>query len=137
MVRWGARLQIVLLCGLLMGLLLASAASAQAEDWDAIIARAKEEGRVVVYATSSRMDRAGQAFERKYGIKVESVKMNDVDISSRIIREHDARIYNVDVIMAPSCPSGFSHCCLRPPLSLPFPCTTCSSVRDSWIARRG
>ena len=36
------------------------------QDWDEIIAKAKQEGEVVVYSASSRMAAVGEAFTKKY-----------------------------------------------------------------------
>ena len=56
-------------------MLVPPAAFAQpASDWDAVIAAAKREGQVVVYSTyvsPTTHQAIGQAFEQKYGIKVE------------------------------------------------------------------
>jgi len=70
-----------------------------AENWDDIIAAAKEEGRLVVYCLSSRMGIAAERFEEKYGIKVDWTKMNDVEISDRVAREHEAGVRGADVVI--------------------------------------
>lgn len=69
------------------------------EDWDAVIAAAKDEGSLTVYNPSSRMGIAAEAFEEKYGINVEWSKMNDVEISDRVAREHEAGVQGADVII--------------------------------------
>jgi iron(III) transport system substrate-binding protein len=69
------------------------------EDWDAIIAAAKQEGSLVVYNPSSRMGIAAGDFEEKYGIAVEWSKMNDVEISDRVAREHEAGVRGADVVI--------------------------------------
>ncbi len=73
------------------------ASGANSDDWEQIIAAAKREGKVVMYANSGRVANAGKIFEAKYGIKVESAKMDDVEVVERIIREVDAGIHAVDV----------------------------------------
>lgn len=74
-----------------------ASAAPDSDDWEQVIAAAKEEGTVVMYAPSGRVANAGKVFEEKYGIKVESAKMQDVDVVERIIREHDAGVHSVDL----------------------------------------
>lgn len=91
-------LTLVVVMALILGLVGVSHASTKgSEDWDQIIAAAKKEGKVVMYANSGRVANAGKIFEAKYGIKVESAKMDDVEVVERIIREADAGVHAVDV----------------------------------------
>ncbi|MFW6036150.1 MAG: extracellular solute-binding protein [Halothermotrichaceae bacterium] len=71
-----------------------------AQDWDEIIANAREEGVVYTYGTSSRVARVEKVMLEKYGIEVKHAKMSDVVITERIVREQEAGIYEVDFIMA-------------------------------------
>lgn len=73
-------LQRICCAGALAVLLVASIAPLNAEgqekDWNAVIAAAKKEGKVVVYGTSSFreiLDKAKPIFEERYGIKVEAL----------------------------------------------------------------
>jgi len=91
---------LVTFCVILFVLASGSIIYAVEENWDEIIAKAKEEGKVATYNTSGRMADAGDAFEKKYGIKVESLKMRDSEITDRIIREKQAGINSVDLIMS-------------------------------------
>ena len=91
---------LVIFCVALFVIALGSSVWAVEENWDEIIAKAKEEGKVVTYNTSGRMTGAGEAFENKYGIKVESFKIGDAEITDRIIREKQAGISSVDLIMS-------------------------------------
>lgn len=91
---------LVTFCVILFVLALGSIVYAVEENWDEIIAKAKKEGKVVTYNTSGRMAEAGDAFEKKYGIKVESLKIRDSEITERIIREKQAGINEVDLIMS-------------------------------------
>jgi len=91
---------LVTFCVILFVLALGSIVYAVEENWDEIIAKAKEEGKVVTYNTSGRMAEAGEAFEKKYGIKVESLKIGDAEITDRIIREKQAGLNEVDLIMS-------------------------------------
>lgn len=77
----------------------AQIASAE-EDWDAIYAAAKGEGKVVLYSLSSRIYDALEGFKVKYpGIEVEAIDMADVDQIDKITREQNAGVYNADVLM--------------------------------------
>jgi len=77
-----------------------AAVYAQEQNWDEIIAKAKEEGTVVTYATSSRIDRVGAIMMSEYGISVKNAKMSDIEITERIVREQEAGVFAVDCIMA-------------------------------------
>ena len=72
------------------------------EDWDAIIAAAKKEGLLVIYNPSSRMGEAAEGFTAKYGIEVQWAKMNDVEVSDRVVREHEAKARGADVMVSES-----------------------------------
>ncbi|NMB25777.1 MAG: hypothetical protein GX986_09615, partial [Firmicutes bacterium] len=66
-------LTLIVVVALALGTVGVSYASGEdSEDWDQIIAAAKKEGKVVMYANSGRVANAGKIFEAKYGIKVES-----------------------------------------------------------------
>lgn len=72
---------------------------AQEQNWDEIIAKAKEEGEVVTYGTSSRVAKV-TTMESEYGIEIKHAKMSDMEITERISREQEAGIFEVDFIMA-------------------------------------
>ncbi|MCB1470219.1 MAG: ABC transporter substrate-binding protein [Rhizobiaceae bacterium] len=87
------------------GLLLATAAmiapltaAAEAADMEALIAAAKQEGSVVAYWHSSRIAKAGEAFEAKYSIKVFGTKMTDAESTERVVREVEASNVQADII---------------------------------------
>jgi iron(III) transport system substrate-binding protein len=67
-------------------------------DMDALIAAAQEEGELVAYWHSSRIEKAGALFEEKYGITVNGTKMNDSEQTERIIREYDSGNIQVDIM---------------------------------------
>ncbi len=69
------------------------------EDWNAITDAAKNEGLLIVYNPSSRMGEAAEGFTAKYGIEVQWAKMNDVEVSDRVVREHEAKARGADVIV--------------------------------------
>jgi len=91
---------LVIFCVALFVIALGNSVWAVEENWDEIIAKAKEEGKVATYNTSGRMAKAGEAFEKKYGIKVEALKIGDAEITDRIIREKQAGVNEVDLIMS-------------------------------------
>jgi len=69
------------------------------ETTDELYAKAKEEGKVVVYSQSSRIKDVKASFEAKYpGVNVEAFNMSTNDIVEKVIREQAAGIYNADVI---------------------------------------
>ncbi len=70
----------------------------EAFDLDALIAAAQAEGELVAYWHSSRIEKAGLAFEEKYGIKVIGTKMNNSEQTERVIREVQSGNVQVDLI---------------------------------------
>jgi len=70
-------------------------------NWEAIEEAAKEEGEVVVYSQSSRIETAGKEFEEKYPqIDVKGQNMYVYELMSKWGREMEGGVYNVDVIFA-------------------------------------
>lgn len=74
-----------------------------------LIEAAREEGEVVVYATSSRIGPAGDNFEAEYGIPVRGTKMGDPEQTERVMRESDAGNVQVDVILYEDGPTLFNQ----------------------------
>jgi len=69
------------------------------QDWDEIIAKAKQEGEVVVYSASSRMAAVGEAFTKKYPeIKVTAYDLGSVKTFEKTVGEQDAGIFNADIV---------------------------------------
>lgn len=75
-----------------------SAQGPDGSDMDALIAAAQEEGELVAYWHSSRIEKAGAAFEKKYGIKVTGTKSSDTETTERVIREVEGKNVLADVI---------------------------------------
>ncbi len=70
------------------------------EDWDAIYEAAKEEGKVVIYALTSRIFDAVEEFKTMYpGIEVEAVDIPTVQQIEKLKREQAAGVYNADVLL--------------------------------------
>jgi ABC-type Fe3+ transport system substrate-binding protein len=68
-------------------------AVAQEEDWNKVIAAAKQEGKVVVYNSAlgaPYYSTVVKAFEQKYGIKVETLDLRASELSERIRAEQSA-----------------------------------------------
>ena len=85
---------------LLVPIVFTSTIVSAAEDWDAIYAAAKKEGKVVVYSLSSRIFKAADSFKAQYpGIEVEASDMTGVDQIEKLTREQGAGLYNVDVLL--------------------------------------
>lgn len=76
-----------------------------AEDWDQIVADARKEGKVVVYSVTSRIHEAAEAFEEKYGIKVEAHRLSETELLERVYQEARARVHAVDVVLIEDFPS--------------------------------
>ena len=71
----------------------------ETEPVDELYEKAKEEGSVVIYAKSSRFKDVKTSFEAEYpGITVEPYKISGPDIVQKLVREHNAGVYNSDVV---------------------------------------
>lgn len=72
---------------------------ASPENWDEVIRKAKEEGEVVVYSSSSRIAKVADAFMAIYPeIKVTSFDLGSVQSVEKTVREQDAGLYNADIV---------------------------------------
>lgn len=67
---------------------------------DELVAAAKAEGKVVVYATSSRIAKAAQSFEELYGIKCETSNLKDFELIEKVAKEGQAGIVGADFVLA-------------------------------------
>lgn len=68
-------------------------------DWAAIQAAAVKEGKVVIYSNSSRWPDVQKTFEAKYpGVKVEGYDISGPELLTKVKKEQQAGIYNVDVL---------------------------------------
>jgi len=82
----------------------------QEEDWDAVYEKAKQEGEVVIYASTSRIFDGAESFERAYpGITVEAYNLSGVEIVEKLEREWAAGIRNVDIIMTSDVARGLEQ----------------------------
>jgi iron(III) transport system substrate-binding protein len=70
------------------------------QDWAAIEAAAKKEGKVVLYSNSSRWPDIKKTFEVAYpGVVLEGYDISTVDLIQKLQKEQQAGIYNADVIL--------------------------------------
>lgn len=67
---------------------------------DELVAAAKQEGSVVVYATTSRIANAAEAFEAKYGIKAETSNLKDFELIEKISKESTSGVVGADFVIA-------------------------------------
>jgi len=79
------------------------ALTSAASDWDQVVAKAKKEGKVLMYGV---MDTRGtvpaviKGMKEKYGITVENMRMHPRESISKIKAETAAKTYQVDVVRA-------------------------------------
>ncbi|MGD1823670.1 MAG: ABC transporter substrate-binding protein [Pleomorphochaeta sp.] len=67
---------------------------------DELVAAAKEEGKVVVYATTSRIAKAAEAFSAKYGIETETSNLKDFELIEKISKEAASGALGADFVIA-------------------------------------
>ncbi len=73
--------------------------TAAEENWDEIVARATEEGEVVVYSSSGRIAKLVDHFQALYpGITLTLFDLGSVKTIEKTVREQDAGIFAVDVV---------------------------------------
>jgi len=89
---------LVTFCVILFVLALGSIVYAVEQNWDEIIAKAKEEGEVVTYGTSSRVAKVESIMLAEYGISVKHAKMSDMEMTERITREKVAGITKLTLL---------------------------------------
>lgn len=72
------------------------------EDWDAILAAAKLESPITIYADTSRVLAMVDLFNERFGLRAEAINLRGTEIIERVRREWDAGLYNVDVVLTTS-----------------------------------
>ena len=65
-----------------------------------LVAAAQEEGKVVVYAVTSRIANAAKGFEEKYGIEVEATNLKDFELIEKISKEGSTGAVGADFVLA-------------------------------------
>ncbi|MBQ7516772.1 MAG: ABC transporter substrate-binding protein [Schwartzia sp.] len=71
----------------------------KSERTEDLIPQAQKEGKLVVYSITSRISKAAEGFERKYGIKVETSRMKDFELIDRVANEARAKTPRADVVI--------------------------------------
>lgn len=72
-------------------------------DWDKALQEGKKEGKVVIYSTGGGEVRIlATAFQKKYGIAVESIIGRGAEVTARLSSERKAGLYLVDLYMGGS-----------------------------------
>src|SRR5690554_3904913 len=72
----------------------------ETEDWNEVYEKAKKEGKVVIYSSTSRIFDAATSFEELYpGIEVEAYNISGVDIVEKISREWAAGLRMADLAL--------------------------------------
>lgn len=77
----------------------------EVENWDEVVAKAKEEGTLTVYATTSRITVAAEAFTAKYGIEVQTHRLSEVELIERVYQESVAGVPGADLMLIEDFPS--------------------------------
>jgi iron(III) transport system substrate-binding protein len=74
------------------------------QDWKAIEAAARNEGKVVIYSVSSRIFKLQKEFKEKYGVEIVGHDIASTDQIQKFGREYQAGINQVDVLFNNSTP---------------------------------
>jgi iron(III) transport system substrate-binding protein len=80
------------------------AAHAADSDWNAVVANAKKEGKVVVYASTfgnATYKAVAKAFEAKYGVSVETLDIRASEVFERVRLEQQSDRFIGDIVMQP------------------------------------
>lgn len=105
-------------------------------DWQSIIAKARKEGKVVIYSSTGSETRAGlvTAFREKYGLSVDYITGKGVDVIEKLMAERKAGIFTGDLYIGGNTPMLEI---LKPggALELIEPALTLPEVKDggSWL----
>ena len=68
------------------------------QDWKAIEAAARKEGKVVIFSVSSRIFKIQKAFKEKYGVEIEGYDIHSNDQIEKFSREHKSGLHKTDVL---------------------------------------
>jgi iron(III) transport system substrate-binding protein len=78
--------------------------SGASQDWAAIEADARKEGKVVIYSVSSRISKLVDEFKETYGVEIEGHDLSSDVQLEKFRREHKAGVFNVDVLFNQEAP---------------------------------
>ena len=68
------------------------------QDWPAIEAAAKKEGKVVIFSVSSRIFKIQKDFKEKYGVEIEGYDIHSDEQIEKFTREHQSGLHKTDVL---------------------------------------
>lgn len=68
------------------------------QDWAAIEAAAKKEGKVVIFSVSSRIFKIQKDFKEKYGVEIEGYDIHSDEQIEKFTREHKSGLHKTDVL---------------------------------------
>lgn len=68
------------------------------QDWKAIEAAARKEGKVVIFSVSSRIFKIQKAFKEKYGVEIEGYDIHSDEQIEKFTREHKSGLHKTDVL---------------------------------------
>ena len=68
------------------------------QDWAAIEAAAKKEGKVVIFSVSSRIFKIQKDFKEKYGVEIEGYDIHSDEQIEKFTREHQSGLHKTDVL---------------------------------------
>lgn len=66
--------------------------------YDELVAAAQKEGTLTIYSPSSRHNSIGEAFGKKYGIKVVTTQLKDTEMVEKVSKEAAAKLDAADVV---------------------------------------
>ena len=72
--------------------------AAATQDWKAIEAAARKEGKVVIFSVSSRIFKIQKAFKEKYGVEVVAYDTHSDAQIEKFTREHKSGLHKTDVL---------------------------------------
>jgi len=68
------------------------------QDWAAIEAAARKEGKVVIFSVSSRIFKIQKDFKEKYGVEIEGYDIHSDEQIEKYTREHKSGLHKTDVL---------------------------------------
>lgn len=68
------------------------------QDWSAIEAAARKEGKVVIFSVSSRIFKIQKDFKEKYGVEIEGYDIHSDEQIEKFTREHKSGLHKTDVL---------------------------------------
>ena len=72
--------------------------ASETQDWDAIEAAARKEGKVVIFSVSSRIFKIQKDFKEKYGVEIEGYDIHSDEQIEKFTREHKSGLHKTDVL---------------------------------------